>query len=123
MTGFGELLRSGSVPDTEGFFRVDGTIRRVDYDGPQLSWFELGPPFTPDWEYDPSWYQPVGLPFRSAQIPPAVPATARASNIVTDQERYRMGGTLAHLGRCWVRTSDPPLVSSIHSVRRHTSRP
>jgi hypothetical protein len=53
VTGFGELVRSGSVPYAEGFFRVDGTVRQVDYDGPQLSWFELGPPFTPDWEDDP----------------------------------------------------------------------
>ena len=52
MTGFGELVRSGSVPLVEGFFRADGTVRRVDYDGPQLSRFELGPQFTPDWEYD-----------------------------------------------------------------------
>src|SRR5690348_11280238 len=53
MTGFGELVRSGFVPCTEGYFRADGTVRRVDYDGPQLSWFELGPPFIPGWEYDP----------------------------------------------------------------------
>ena len=53
MTGFGELVRSGLVPCVEGFFRADGTVRRVVYDGPQLSRFELGPQFTPDWEYDP----------------------------------------------------------------------
>ena len=52
MPGFGELVRSRLVPCVEGFFRADGTVRRVDYDGPQLSWFELGPLFTPDWEYD-----------------------------------------------------------------------
>jgi hypothetical protein len=49
---FGALGRSGLVPYIEGFFHADGTVREIDYDGQQLSWFELGPPFTPDWEYD-----------------------------------------------------------------------
>jgi hypothetical protein len=53
MQDFGELLRAGWVPYVEGFFRADGTVRRIDYDGQQLSWFELGPPFVPDWEHDP----------------------------------------------------------------------
>ena len=53
MPGFGELVRSGWVPHVEGFFRADGTVRRVLYDGPQLSWFELGPLFTLEWTYDP----------------------------------------------------------------------
>jgi hypothetical protein len=49
---FGALVRSGWVPSIEGFFRADGSVRRVLYDGPQLSWFRLGPLFIPDWEYD-----------------------------------------------------------------------
>jgi hypothetical protein len=53
MTDFGALVRSGSVPNVEGFFRADGTVRRVDYDGPRLSWFKLGTPFVPQWEDDP----------------------------------------------------------------------
>jgi hypothetical protein len=53
MTDFGELVRSGSVPRVEGFFRADGTVRRIYYDGPQLFRFELGPHFTPDWKFDP----------------------------------------------------------------------
>lgn len=49
---FGALVRSGRVPSIEGFYRADGTVRRVLYDGPQLSWFRLGSPFVPEWEYD-----------------------------------------------------------------------
>jgi len=49
---FSSLLRSGRVPRIDGFFRAGGGVREVLYDGPQLSWFRLGPPFTPDWEYD-----------------------------------------------------------------------
>ena len=47
MTDYGALVRSGSVPCIDGLFRVDGTVRRVDYDGPSLSWFEVGPLFVP----------------------------------------------------------------------------
>ena len=48
----GAMLRSGRIPTLEGFFHADGRVRRVVYDGPQLSWFRLGPPFVPDWRYD-----------------------------------------------------------------------
>lgn len=44
---FGALVRAGSVPNTDAFFRADGVVRQVDYDGPRLSWFRLGPPFVP----------------------------------------------------------------------------
>jgi hypothetical protein len=50
---FGALVRAGLVPNVEGCYRADGAVRRVDYDGPQLSWFTLGPPFVPTAEYDP----------------------------------------------------------------------
>lgn len=48
---FGALVRAGLVPNAEGYFRADGAVRRVDYDGPQLSWFTLGPLFVPTAEY------------------------------------------------------------------------
>jgi hypothetical protein len=53
MPGFGELVRAYLVPCIEGFYRANGTVRRVDYDGPQLSWFRLGPLSTPDRAYHP----------------------------------------------------------------------
>jgi hypothetical protein len=47
------VLRAGAVPGTDGFFRADGTSRRVEYGGPELPWFELGPPLEPDaWDDD-----------------------------------------------------------------------
>jgi hypothetical protein len=53
MSDLGALVRSGSVPCVEGFYRADGTVRRIDYDGPQLSRFMLGPAFISQWEHDP----------------------------------------------------------------------
>lgn len=53
MTDFGALVRSGSVPHIDGLFQVDGTVRRVGYDGPRLSRFEVGLPFVPTWREHP----------------------------------------------------------------------
>ena len=65
MMDFGALVRSGSVPNVEGFFRADGTVRRVYYADrscrgsswvplsshngntiPMISWTSTGPPGT-----------------------------------------------------------------------------
>jgi len=68
LTVFGALVRAGSVPCVEGLFRADGTVRRVDYDGPRLSRFEVGPLFVPTWQFDPDdmadidWADRAGLP-------------------------------------------------------------
>jgi len=74
MTDFGALVRSGTVPDIEGFYRWDGTVRRVEYDGPQLSWFKLGLAFVPHWESDPDglvevdWADRAVLPSVSGSV-------------------------------------------------------
>lgn len=52
-TDFGALVRSGTVPATDGFFHRDGTVRRLTYDGPQLTRFKIGTSFVPAWEHDP----------------------------------------------------------------------
>ena len=49
---FGALVRSGTVPAIDGFFHRDGTVRRLAYDGPQLSRFKVGTSFMPTWEHD-----------------------------------------------------------------------
>jgi hypothetical protein len=71
---FGALVRLGRVPHIEGFFRADGSVRRVLYDGPQLSWFRLGLPFVPDWVYDTDdleeidWAARAGLPSQQGSV-------------------------------------------------------
>jgi len=53
MADFRALLRAGSVPYIEGLFHMDGTVRRVTYDGPRLSRFDVGLPFVPTWQDHP----------------------------------------------------------------------
>ncbi|MFF4339098.1 hypothetical protein ACFY00_04040 [Kitasatospora sp. NPDC001540] len=42
-----ELWRDGRTPIHYGLFRADGTARKADCDGPQLTWFRPGEPLGP----------------------------------------------------------------------------
>ncbi len=48
MSRIAELWLAGTLPVRDGLYRVDGSARSAEVDGPALSWFDLGPPLDLD---------------------------------------------------------------------------
>jgi hypothetical protein len=64
-----ELWLAGTAPARDGLYRVDGLATAVDVDGPELSWFDLGPPLDlDDVLADPDHVMKIDI-FAEAELP------------------------------------------------------